>query len=175
MWCSASWHHAPIAVTQCIQRYPAPSAAAFVSSSLGFHELKQNQQHLMPLMFRISRTGKVHKLPKPRRNGHEDSVWIYFSAGFLYKGKTDFASGGVCVQSLAYVWLARGHSKQILHNPGIFIWWCSYPTAPPKKKKKNNTQKKKKNIPRNETSSLCNHPQLALKLATHYIPSGNLT
>ena len=50
----------------------------------------------------------------------------------------------VCVQSLAYVWLARGHSKQILHNPGIFIWWCSYPTAPPKKKEKQHTKKKEK-------------------------------
>lgn len=59
------------------------------------------------------------------------------------------------MQSLAYVWLAWGNSKQIPHNPGIFDGVRTLP--PPPKKKRKTTHKKKKNIPRNETSSLCHH------------------
>lgn len=90
-------------------------------------------------------------------------MWIYLSAGFLYKGKTDFASSGVCaVLSLCVVGLG---SQQTNTAQSRHIWWCSYPTAPPQKKEKQHTHTKKKNIPRNHHYVTT---KLALKLATHY-------
>jgi hypothetical protein len=72
----------------------------------------------------------------------------------------------VCVQSLAYVWLAWGNSKQIPHNPGIFDGVRTLP-PPPKKKEKQHT-KKRKTYPEMKHHHYVT-TKLALKLATHYI------